>query len=133
MGLKVKVHPIVSNQPQPDGWERRKDLKRMGGMSSVELMAAELSDERGDPVELFLEDLKRSVRKREEMEDNKESHDYDDIDEPDGLDREYKGNVTVVGKKLHGPTFDAREEDSGKVSLDEIQILPSLTLASPSV
>ncbi len=92
---------------------------RMGGMSSAELMAAKLSDERGDPIELFLEDLKRSVRECEEMEEHDDYGDYDNFDEPDGLDREYKGHITVVGKRLHGPTFDEQyEEDGGKVSLD---------------
>jgi len=107
---------------------------RMGGMSSAELMAAKLSDERGDPIELFLEELKRSVRKREEMEEHDDYDDYDNFDEPDGLDREYKGHITVVGKRLHGPTFDEQyEEDGGKVSLDQTQIMQSLTFVSPSV
>ncbi len=118
-GLKVGIHPIVSNQPPANSWESRQDLMRMGGMSSAELMAAKLSDERGDPIELFLEDLKRSVRECEEMEEHDDYGDYDNFDEPDGLDREYKGHITVVGKRLHGPTFDEQyEEDGGKVSLD---------------
>lgn len=135
--LKVGVHPIVSNQPPANSWQSREDLKRMGGMSSAELMAAKLSDERGDPIELFLEDLKRSVRKREEMEESEESEEskeYDDPDEPKGLHREYQGNITVVGKRLHGPTFDEQYEmDGGKVSLDQTEVMHSLTFASPSV
>jgi len=125
----------VSNQPPANSWESRQDLMRMGGMSSAELMAAKLCDERGDPVELFLEDLKRSVRNREEMEeDDDEDHEDNDFDEPDGLDREYKGNITVVGKRLHGPTFDEEyEEEDRKVGFCQTQTIQSLTFTSPSV
>lgn len=107
----------------------------MGGMSSTELMAAKLNDERGDPIELFLEDLKRSIRKREEMGEYEQYEENDDFGDPDdGLDREYKGNIIVVGKRLHGPTFDEEYEmDGGKVGLDQTQVMQSLTFASLSV
>jgi len=102
----------------------------MGGMSSAELMAAKLCDERGDPVELFPEDLKRSVRKREKMEEDNE---YGDYDEPDGLDEEYKGSITVVRKRLHGPAFDDDYEEDGKVGISQRGTVQSLVFASPSV
>ena len=53
-GLKVGIHPIVRNQPRKAEWgDFHEDLGRMGGMSSAQLMAANLSDNKVDPVELF--------------------------------------------------------------------------------
>lgn len=59
-GLKVGIHPVISNQPQRNGWERRWDLMRLGGMSAT-LMTATLSDDRGDPIELYIDELKRDA------------------------------------------------------------------------
>lgn len=108
-GLKVGMHPIVSNQKQPDYGDLSEDLMNMGGMSSKSLMAIGLCDSVGDPVELFLDNLKREACEREnpDSEEEESAWMYDDRD----LD-----SRTIVGNKLHGPTFDnGYEEESSEV------------------
>ena len=68
-------------------------------MSHGKLMAANLLDIEGDPVELFLNSLRND--KKYEVED----YEYE----------EYPDSTTIVGKKLHGPTFDKSYEEVEKV------------------
>ncbi|KAL8786009.1 MAG: hypothetical protein Q9195_008390 [Heterodermia aff. obscurata] len=103
-GLKIGLHPIVSNnradEPQYE--------HMMGGMSRGELMAANLLDTEGDPIELFLGNL-RNVKKTKEEENSDEEYE----------DEKYPGSTTIVGTKLHGPTFDEGYEPESKKPISD--------------
>ncbi|KAL8720030.1 MAG: hypothetical protein Q9225_003046 [Loekoesia sp. 1 TL-2023] len=81
--LKVGIHPIIKNKSE-----------NMGGMSKQELMEGTYGEREGDHVELFLEDLDKLPN---------EDYEYDGPDE-----EEYR---TIVGTRLHGPTFDPDEDE----------------------
>lgn len=77
----------------------------MGGMSYGKLMAAELFDTEGDPIELFLGSLRKE----------KNDKDEECLDE-EYEDEEYPDSSTIVGQKLHEPTFeDSWDDDKKKV------------------
>ena len=84
----------------------------MGGMSSAQLIAVNLSEDKVDPVELFHDRLRRDACARQCVRGDQ---DFDDVDQ---MDEEYPENVTVVGKKLHGPTFDHGYEDESNSKVD---------------
>ena len=75
----------------------------MGGMSHGKLMAAKLLDTEGDPVELFLSTFRNDKKYKVEECSDQESED------------EYPDSTTIVGKKLHGPTFDKSYEEVERV------------------
>ena len=97
---------LVSNTLQSEGrFESQHDM--MGGMSHSKLMAANLCDTEGDPIELFLNHLRND--KKDKQEEFSDEGEYAD-------DEEYLDPSTIVGKKLHGPTFDeGYEEEAEKV------------------
>lgn len=109
LGLKVGIHPIVSNEERGEGLSSE---MRMGGMSWFELMRAKTRDHDGDPVELFLDDLKRDARIREdaEREDAEADNCYHHATEIAYY--EHPDPFTIVGTRLHGPTFDEEEDEN---------------------
>ena len=71
----------------------------MGGMSHGKLMATDLLDTGEDcAIELFQKSLR-----------NDKKEEYDEYE-----DEEYQRSITIVGKKLHGPTFDDDYEEQGE-------------------
>lgn len=127
-GLKLGIHPIVSNEERKEddeGWQ-----KRMGGISRDELesMKANLPDNSEDPVEAFLDNMKQTA----DMRKNALEEDYDDRWE---IYENYPDHTTIVGKTLHGLVFDGdHDEDMAKVDIHPLCIASRevLTSASPS-
>lgn len=92
LGLKVGVHPTIEN-----------GSGKMGGLSAKILMSPPSRPD-GDHVDNCIAELAA----KEEDEYEEDEYEKDDYEE----DR-----TTIVGTKLHGPTFDDdNEENSGKVN-----------------
>jgi hypothetical protein len=92
LGLKVGVHPTIENRSG-----------RMGGLSAKILMSPPSRSD-GDHVDNCIAELAA----KKEVDYDEDDYEEDDYEE----DR-----TTIVGTKLHGPTFDDDyEENSGKVN-----------------
>lgn len=110
LGLEVGVHPIVENE-----------FQKMGGLSHRDLMKGPRAHGKGDYVYNRLDELKSQHLKYAD-EDNVSSDDdmdgklddenvgyYDNADEMSIRERDE--NTTIVGGKLHGPTFDENYDE----------------------
>ena len=129
LGLKVGIHPIIQNRSG-----------NIGGLSAKDLMQDSTVPRKGDFVENCLKNLSgKSKRLRgtgnggdvqmlyeedDDADDNTYSTDEEE-EEEEGMDyyhslsysypnSEREETTTLVGTKLHGPTFD--EEESEEVS-----------------
>lgn len=80
----------------------------MGGVSVQDLMR-DWSFEKGDPIELILQDLDRIITRKKAKDED------EDEDEEDYISEEEDEYATIVGTELHGPTFDGYEEESREV------------------
>lgn len=111
LGLKIGIHPTIGNRSQ-----------NMGGLSARDLMSPSSRPD-GDYVENRL----AAMAPRTDT-----VWDEDDTDEYE-YTHETEEQTTIVGTKLHGPTFDNNyEEESEEVSLCKLG-LGNLRPNTPSV
>lgn len=111
-GLKIGIHPIVSNEEREEDGEKSGELWRMGGISCQELMWTDLSDDRGDPIELFLDNLKQDAHMRKKAE---EEEDYNGMCR---IFEEHPDPTTIVGESFHDLVFDGYpDQDTRKVNI----------------
>ncbi|KAF6224617.1 hypothetical protein HO173_012960 [Letharia columbiana] len=121
LGLKVGVHPIIENRSE-----------NMGGLSARELMRGRTVPREGDFVENCLTNLSgKPTHLRGEGFDEDVEISYDAMDGSDSEEEKeglyYYNNLedkfskcgqaeytTIVGTKLHGPTFDKSYEEESK-------------------
>lgn len=102
LGLKVGIHPTIENRSQI-----------MGGLSAKDLMKSSSRPD-GDHVENCLAAM------APRPDPNWDEDDPDDYREDEYSDEEEE-RTTIVGTKLHGPTFDeSYEEESREVSLRKL-------------
>ena len=91
----------------------------MGGLSARELMQGPAMPRRGDFVDNCLEKLSGKPRRLRVSEYGGNEDESDEIDDDeDGYRGEREEKTTIVGTKLHGPTFD--ENDNYKESSGEV-------------
>ena len=110
-GLKIGIHPIVSNEERREDGKPSSGPMRMGGISCDELMSANLSEDSRDPVELVLDNMKQTADRRKKALDE----DYDDRWE---IYEDYPDHSTIVGNRLHGLVLDGgHDEDTAKVGI----------------
>jgi len=114
LGLKVGIHPTIENRSH-----------NMGGLSAKDLMSPS-SRYDGDLDGDYVENCLAAMDTRADQ--------YCDKDEPDYYnERSYSGEseerTTIVGTKLHGPTFDeSYEEESEEVSPGTLESLEASDL-----
>lgn len=115
-GLKIGIHPIVSNEERREDGKESSGPMRMGGISCDELMRANLADDSEDPIEVFLDNMKQTADMRKKALEE----DYDDRWE---IYEDYPDHTTIVGKRLHGLVLDGgHDEDTAKVDIHPLCI-----------
>ena len=122
-GLKIGIHPIVSNEERSEGGGSSSGERRMGGISCYELM--DLADDSRDPVEVSLENMKQTADRRKKALEE----DFNDRWE---VYEEYPDHSTIVGKRLHGLVVDGDEdEDTAKVDVRLLCINATTDICKP--